>query len=66
MCLGQVGGVAVSSAIFQSILDRELRLRISSPDADDVRVYLERLINHSHDAIMEICISDYPKNPAFK
>ena len=35
--IGQVGGVAVSSAIFQSILDRELRRRITDPNADEVR-----------------------------
>ena len=36
--IGQVGGVtvAVSSAIFQSILDRELRRRITDPNADEV------------------------------
>jgi len=34
--IGQVGGVAVSSAIFQSILDRELRLRIRVPDAEEM------------------------------
>ncbi len=34
---GQVGGVAVSSALFQSILDRELRKRIHRPDAEHVR-----------------------------
>jgi len=34
--IGQVSGVAVSSAIFQSILDRELRLRIRVPDAEEL------------------------------
>ncbi|KAJ3513848.1 hypothetical protein NLJ89_g2712 [Agrocybe chaxingu] len=34
--VGQVGGVAVSSAIFQSNLDAELRKRIHSPDAEDL------------------------------
>lgn len=33
---GQVSGVAISSAMFQSILDSELRKRIHSPDADNV------------------------------
>ncbi|KIM49857.1 hypothetical protein M413DRAFT_21980 [Hebeloma cylindrosporum] len=32
--VGQVGGVAVSSAIFQSNLESELRKRIHTPDAD--------------------------------
>jgi len=32
----QVGGVAISSAIFQSVLDRELRERIHGPDANEV------------------------------
>jgi MFS family permease len=34
--IGQVMGVAVSSAIFQSKLDSELRKRIQTPDADEV------------------------------
>ena len=34
---GQVGGVAISSAIFQSNLESELRSRIHRPDAEDVR-----------------------------
>jgi hypothetical protein len=34
--LGQVGGVAISSAVFQSKLDNELRARIHTPDADEV------------------------------
>ncbi|KAK7040327.1 hypothetical protein VNI00_009795 [Paramarasmius palmivorus] len=35
--VGQVGGVAISSAIFQSKLDYELRKRIQVPDAEEVR-----------------------------
>lgn len=35
--VGQVGGVAISSAIFQSSLETELRKRIHTPDAEDVR-----------------------------
>ena len=35
--IGQVGGVAISSAIFQSSLESELRSRIHRPDAEDVR-----------------------------
>ncbi|KII86665.1 hypothetical protein PLICRDRAFT_263856 [Plicaturopsis crispa FD-325 SS-3] len=34
--IGQVGGVAVSSAVFQSVLDRELRQRIQAPNADEI------------------------------
>jgi hypothetical protein len=34
--IGQVGGVAVASAIFQSVLDGQLRQRITGPGADDV------------------------------
>ena len=34
---GQVSGVAISSAIFQSNLEGELRSRIHRPDAEDVR-----------------------------
>ncbi|TFK35458.1 vacuolar amino acid permease [Crucibulum laeve] len=34
--VGQVGGVAVSSAVFQSKLDTELRKRIHTPDAEDL------------------------------
>lgn len=33
---GSVSGVAVGSAIFQSLLDRELSKRITGPDASDV------------------------------
>ena len=32
----KVGGVAISSAIFQSVLDSELRRRIHGPNADEV------------------------------
>ena len=35
--IGQVGGVAISSALFQSILARELHKRIHTPDAEEVR-----------------------------
>ncbi|KAH7890146.1 major facilitator superfamily domain-containing protein [Phlebopus sp. FC_14] len=34
--MGQVSGVAVSSALFQSQLDVELRKRIQTPDADEI------------------------------
>jgi len=34
--IGQVGGVAISSAIFQSKLESELRSRIHGPDAEDL------------------------------
>jgi len=34
--IGQVGGVAISSALFQSRLDSELRARIHTPDAEEV------------------------------
>ncbi|KAF8162661.1 vacuolar amino acid permease [Crassisporium funariophilum] len=34
--IGQVGGVAVSSAIFQSSLETELRKRIHTPDAEEL------------------------------
>ncbi|KAG6878810.1 hypothetical protein C0992_007523 [Termitomyces sp. T32_za158] len=34
--IGQVGGVAISSAIFQSKLDTELRRRITGPDAAEL------------------------------
>ncbi|THH21457.1 hypothetical protein EW146_g100 [Bondarzewia mesenterica] len=33
--LGQVGGVGISSAIFQATLDAQLRRRIHGPDADE-------------------------------
>ena len=38
---GQVGGVAISSAIFQSKLESELRSRIHRPDAEDVRLMIQ-------------------------
>ncbi|PFH53531.1 hypothetical protein AMATHDRAFT_1185 [Amanita thiersii Skay4041] len=34
--LGQVGGVAISSAVFQSKLEQELHNRIHTPDAEDL------------------------------
>ena len=34
--IGQVGGVAISSALFQSILNVELHKRIHRPDAEEV------------------------------
>ena len=34
--IGQVGGVAISSALFQSILTAELHKRIHTPDAEEV------------------------------
>ena len=37
---GQVLGVAISSAIFQSILDRELNARIKGPGATEVSLQL--------------------------
>jgi hypothetical protein len=37
---GQVGGVAISSAIFQSKLDGELFKRIRTPDAEEVSTFL--------------------------
>ncbi|KNZ77919.1 hypothetical protein J132_03195 [Termitomyces sp. J132] len=40
--LGQVGGVAVASAIFQYRLDSELRHRITGPDAEEVRSHMPR------------------------
>lgn len=36
--LGQVGGVAISAAVFQSILNSELHKRIHTPDAEKVRM----------------------------
>ncbi|KAF8891127.1 vacuolar amino acid permease [Gymnopilus junonius] len=41
--IGQVGGVAISSAIFQSNLEAELRQRIHTPDAEE----LIKRIRHS-------------------
>lgn len=35
--IGQVGGVAISSALFQSILTDELRKRIHGGGAEEVR-----------------------------
>jgi hypothetical protein len=34
--IGQVGGVAISSAVFQSTLDRELQKRIHGPGSDEI------------------------------
>jgi len=40
--VGQVGGVAISSAIFQSRLDQELRSRITVPGADEIIARIRR------------------------
>ncbi|KAF7342299.1 Vacuolar amino acid permease [Mycena venus] len=40
--IGQVAGVAISSAIFQSRLDTELRKRIHTPDAEDLILKIRR------------------------
>ncbi|TFK45918.1 vacuolar amino acid permease [Heliocybe sulcata] len=48
--VGQVGGVAISSAIFQSVLDSELRKRIDTPDADQ----LISKIRHSARLVAEL------------
>ncbi|KAJ7142080.1 vacuolar amino acid permease [Mycena crocata] len=40
--IGQVGGVAISSAIFQSRLDTELRKRIHTPDAEELIMKIRR------------------------
>ena len=36
--VGQVGGVALSSALFQSILNDELRKRIQGEGSEEVRI----------------------------
>ncbi|KAJ7221383.1 vacuolar amino acid permease [Mycena pura] len=40
--IGQVGGVAIASAIFQSRLDTELRRRIHTPDAEELIMKIRR------------------------
>ncbi|KAF5351470.1 hypothetical protein D9757_012871 [Collybiopsis confluens] len=40
--LGQVGGVAISSAIFQSKLDSALRKRIEGPDAEEIITHIRQ------------------------
>ncbi|KAJ7500461.1 major facilitator superfamily domain-containing protein [Mycena galericulata] len=40
--IGQVGGVAISSAIFQSRLDTELQKRIHTPDATELILKIRR------------------------
>ncbi|KAF5387165.1 hypothetical protein D9615_002098 [Tricholomella constricta] len=44
--IGQVGGVAISSAIFQSKLDIELRQRIHGPDAEEIIMKIRRSSQH--------------------
>jgi hypothetical protein len=46
--IDQVDGVGILSAIFQTILDWELRQRIRTPDAEDVSDF--------------ICLSNYPSS----
>ncbi|KAJ7765625.1 MFS general substrate transporter [Mycena metata] len=40
--IGQVGGVAISSAIFQSRLESELRKRIHTPDSEELILKIRR------------------------
>ncbi|KAK0455266.1 vacuolar amino acid permease [Desarmillaria tabescens] len=47
--LGQVGGVAISSAIFQTKLDGELRKRIDGPDAEQWIKSIRRSARLIHD-----------------
>ena len=35
--IGQVGGVAISAALFQTVLNAELHKRIHTDDAEEVR-----------------------------
>lgn len=44
LCTGQVCGVAVSSALFQSKLNSELRARIHTPDADEVSGHMPTIL----------------------
>ncbi|EJD45976.1 vacuolar amino acid permease [Auricularia subglabra TFB-10046 SS5] len=48
--IGQVSGVAVSSAIFQSLLDRELKAHITFPGAED----LIQKIRHSSKLVAQL------------
>jgi len=56
--IGQVGGVAISSALFQSRLDSELRARIHTPHADKVGSAMNRtnfrVLTHFDQLIMNI------------
>lgn len=52
VCSGQVTGVAVASAIFQSLLDRELRKRITGDGAGDVSVVLSYVWNSADEVII--------------
>ncbi|KAJ7490869.1 major facilitator superfamily domain-containing protein [Mycena latifolia] len=51
--IGQVGGVAISSAIFQSRLDTELRLRIHTPDAEELIMKIRRSSAFIHELMPE-------------
>ncbi|THG97633.1 hypothetical protein EW026_g4407 [Hermanssonia centrifuga] len=41
--IGQVGGVAISAALFQSILNTQLHKRIHGQDAEEVLKFIEPL-----------------------
>jgi hypothetical protein len=45
--IGQVGGVAISAALFQTVLNSELHKRIHGDDAEDVGLYAY-LLCHQH------------------
>ncbi|KAK7036049.1 vacuolar amino acid permease [Favolaschia claudopus] len=51
--LGQVSGVAISSAIFQSRLDAELRKRFHTPDAENLILQIRRNSNYIRELLPE-------------
>jgi len=60
--IGQVVGVAVPSAIFQSLLDRELSKRITGPGSEDVSTQLLIISTLRLDTDI---VLDYSSNSAF-
>lgn len=63
--IGQVGGLAAASALFQSRLDTELRARIHSPDADEVSIPHEAK-TYSTDEFFSLVYPDHKKDSAFR
>ena len=63
MFAGQVGGVAVSAALFQTILTKELHKRIHTPDAEEVRFLLRLLLRFLYVAL-PIPNADDQQDPA--
>jgi hypothetical protein len=65
MPIGQVSGVAIASAVFQSILDRELTLRITGPGSEDVSPISSFHLHFAVIGIMTLRQTIFAVNPSY-